>query len=376
MFKFFRYASFIVFLSCFLVAWNLESMAWGQTIHVILATDGADVSIGNAVETDRDNMANLFRANVPATNLNLITLEADTMTPDGILQSVENLNIAPNDSIVFYFSGHGAFDVNGEKQFLTLIKGGNLYRETLLKKIEEKKTRLAVLLTDCCNNEINTVAGTRTADSTTYSIQTPGSFSPLFENLFVFCKGTVDLTSSKPGEYSFVIDVKEGSIFTKALIDVANRNKTNSDMYWAEFYNGLFRESGVIFSKKFPKGAKGNVGGLQFEQHTQTVHKYHLPGTDSMQNNSIQPLEREGPRLGLRAVNHDGTGVRTTAIAPNSPASRADIVVGDIITAINGGAVTNETSYSDAVDQSPKTMTLTLKKEDGSNKNVTIELKW
>lgn len=379
MFNFCRYTFLVTLFGCFLITVNFGSAAWGQAIHIILAADGADANIGNAVKTDLDNMTNLFRANVPVANLNLIALDANAMTPDGMLRSVENLNVAPNDAIVFYYSGHGAFDVNGGRQFLELTVGGKLYRDTLLAKIEEKKPRLAVLLTDCCNNEVNTVPGTRSV-GVVAPIQTPRSFSPIFENLFVFCKGTVDLTSSQPGELSFVLDVANGSVFTKALIDVVNHNKTNIDMYWNDFSDRLGRESNRIFREKYPSGVKIPEAlkgpGAPDIQTSQTVFKYRLPGEE----NSLQPAAtqsvREGPRLGLRAVNHENVGVRITAIAPNSPASRADIAVGDIVTAINGGTVRNETNYSDAVDGSPKTMELSLQKADGTSKTVTIEMGW
>ena len=379
MYKFFQYTSLLVFLGYFLIVGNFGSKAWGQTIHVILAADGADGKIGTAVKADQENMKNLFQGNVPAANLNLVTLDADSMTPDGMLQSVDGLTVAPHDTVIFYYSGHGAFDTDDKRQFLALTKGGNLYRETLLTKMEGKNPRLTVLLTDCCNNQVNNVPGTRSFGIAATPPRSPENFSPLFENLFVFCKGTVDLTSSKPGEFSFVIDIKDGSIFTKALIEVVNHNKTNSDMYWSVFYERLGDRSQAIFREKFPIGVKIpdtlKGPGIPDVQTAQTVYEYRLP----VEGNSLTPVlepVREGPRLGLRAVNHEGKGVRITGIAPNSPASKAGIVVGEIVTAINGKEIGNEISYSDAVDASPKMMTLTLQKTDGTSRTVSVEMGW
>jgi S1-C subfamily serine protease len=78
----------------------------------------------------------------------------------------------------------------------------------------------------------------------------------------------------------------------------------------------------------------------------------------------------------LRAANHEGIGVRITAIAPNSPASRAGFNVGEIITAINGGAVRNEATFSDAVDNSARTMSVTLRNENGTTRTLTVEMGW
>lgn len=379
--KFVRSIVFIVSLGCFLATGTLGTTVLGQTIHVILAADGTDTNIGNAVRADQANMSHLFQSNVPAANLNLIALDPSTLTLEGMLQAVERLNVAPNDTVVFYYSGHGAFDANGGKQFFELSNNrGKLYRETLLAKMEEKKPRLAVLLSDCCNNVINTVPGVREV-GVTPQIRAPGNFSPLFENLFVFCSGVVDVTSSRPGEFSFTINSKDGSIFTKALIDVANQSKANDSMYWQVFHDSLSRETNKIFREGHPSGVripgtfkaeleKANGGHpVPDVQMSQTVHKYQLPGEGEV----TTPVVQEGPRLGLRAANH-ADGVQITAIHPNSPASRTNIVVGEIITAINGGAVHNETNYSEAVDHSPKTMILTLKREDGTTRTVTVEM--
>jgi S1-C subfamily serine protease len=108
---------------------------------------------------------------------------------------------------------------------------------------------------------------------------------------------------------------------------------------------------------------------------TQTVNKYRLPRGSGDPTLPVEPV-REGPRLGLRAADHEDTGVRITAIAPNSPASRAGFNVGEIITTINGGAVRNEATFSDAVDNSARTMSVTLQTAEGATRTVTVEMGW
>ena len=377
MFRFFRYTSLIVFLGCCLVTWNFGSTALGQTVHVILAADGADGQIGSAVKTDLEKMIELFQTNVPAANLSLLTLDAETMTPDGILRSVETLNVNSNDTVVFYYSGHGAFDTKTQKQFFALTERGNLYREMVVAKIAEKSPRLSVLLTDCCNNNVN-VAGTRRTGVSNV-VKTPNNFSPLFENLFVFCKGTVDLTSSKPGEFSWAIDSVHGSVFTLAFVELSNNNKTNGDLYWKEFAEKLGSRTQEIFLEKVPRETRTKAG-----QTKQSVYVHSLPGMADVNHDTQASAipdtapRPSGPRLGLRAVDYVGngvTGVRVTEIVPNSPAAKAGILVGEIVTEINGGEVKNETTYSDAVDGSPKTMEMKLIK-DGSNRTITVELGW
>jgi len=379
MFKLFRQ---IMILNCFLIAGNFHSTTWGQTIHAILAADRADAKIGRGVTIDLENMMHLLRSNIPPANLNLVILDVNSMTPDGMLDAVDRLTVDPNDTILFYYSGHGALDARNQKQFFALTKGGNIYRETLLTKIEEKLPRLAVLLSDCCNNEADGV-GVRSATlRNTPILKTPGSFSPLFENLLVFCKGTADLTSSKPGEYSFVDNKNpsRGSFFTWALVELFDRNKTNEDLDWLAIPEKLGSRVQAAFRESFPEIAKdiankGQAGG----QSGQTLYVYKLPGMSATPTSDTVPAPvavPTGPRLGLRAIAHDGGGVQITEIAMDAPARKAGFLVGEIITEINGTEIRNETDYSDAIDNSPKMMEVKLRRADNSSRTFTVELGW
>ena len=381
MLKIFRHTSSFVFLSCFFLVWNFGLTAWGQTIHVILATDRADTNLGKHIEIDLDNVTHLFRSNVPAENLNLVVLENESMTPDLILQSIDKLNVEANDAIVFYYSGHGAYDVKTQKQFLQLEGRGLLYRETLLAAITKKSPRLTVVLTDCCNNKVIATSSTRSVRPVYRHTKSPNSFSPLFENLFVFCKGTADITSSKIGEYSFIDTKSRGSCFTWPLVELLDNNKTNEDLFWKDVAEKLGPRVQEAFRDAYPRGYEG--------QTKQSVYVYSLPGmtgveldmlaadttTQAAPSSDATPPSRS-PRLGLRAISHEGGGVRITELAANSPAAKADFTIGEIIIEINGQEIKDETDYSKAVDDSPKRMEMKLKKANQSTRTVVVELGW
>ena len=397
--KFLRYISLTIILNCFLIVGCFNSTAWGQTIHVILAADVSCNSIGRGVEVDLEQMTRLFQSNIPPANLNLVTIPSESMAPSGMLAAVNNLNVDSNDTIVFYYSGHGSFDVGTQRQFFNLTRGGNLYRETLLTAIKEKAPRLTVLLTDCCNNNV-TVAGTRSAERLVFhSGRTPNSFSPLFENLFLFCTGVVDITSSKPGEYSFA--TQRGSTFTTPLVELLDSYKTNEEMHWNEVVAKLAPRVQEAFLAVFPRDRfpRGFVGPGVDGQTSQSVYVHSLPGMrgvelDALANNIINtpapvpvpapapnPVPtpdppRVGPRLGLRAIDHDGNGVRITEIVSSAPATRAGFIVGEIITEINGRAIRNEADYSNAIDNSPRMMEVRLRRADNSTRTLTVELGW
>lgn len=371
-----RFSRRVLFVWGLLFFLSVSSISNGQTLHVILAVDrDSRAELGESMKVDLENMIWLFRTNVPQQQLNLVTPEVDAITPEGILASIEKLEVEPNDAIVFYYSGHGAFDKEAKKQILQMEGRGNLFRDTLVAKIDAKVPRLAVILTDCCNVQVQNASATRDLQNTPQRfVKVPSSFSPLFENLFVTCKGKVDITSSKLGEYSFVDTAKpsRGSCFTWPLVAFLSDNKTNEDLYWKDVVDKIGPKVQEAFSTAYPKGYSG--------QMKQSVYVYGLPGVPRLELDPLPapdvPLLPNTPRLGLRAINHEGGGVRITGVVPKSPAATSDVEIDEIVTAINGKPIANESDYSAAVDASPKKMELHVKKSQGTTRTVHIDLAW
>jgi S1-C subfamily serine protease len=132
--------------------------------------------------------------------------------------------------------------------------------------------------------------------------------------------------------------------------------------------NEAFRES-------FPNGYKG--------QMSQTIVAFSYPGKQDHLNpkpentNNSSTEEKKGYRFGVRAVAHQGGGMRMLEIIENSPAQRSGLEVGDVILEINGKVINSEKEYSDAVDASGKKMQVKLiNTRDGKTITPTIELGW
>ena len=321
-------------------------------IHLIIATD-ARAGFGANLVADMKNMERVFRQNVPSSRLEIMVMEPKTVTPDSILETIDAVKSNETDTLVFYYSGHGANDdKNGGHYFQLRDKNGKtaeLQRRTLLAKMKTKPARLNVVLTDCCNLD-STSSGT----SKQMTVTSPGRISPLFETLFIKSEGTVDITSSKRGEASFLdtTDKKRGSCFTYPLVELLEKHRENASVTWPRFVDELRANVQKAFLESWPDGYKFNEAGMgTYVQRTQTVQVYGmLPGEESARSN----ISEGGPRFGVRAVNHQGLGVRITQVVPNAPGHRAGFEVGDIILEINGKKVSNETDYSDLIDASPK----------------------
>lgn len=366
-----RYLYSLLFIALFLPC---SLRAAEPMIHVVIAADGR-AGFGTNLVADYKNMERVFKENVPNSRLNLIPIEMDAITPDKILQSVNRIELAEGDTLVFYYSGHAANDAgNGGQYFQIRDESGKaveLQRRTLLATLKGKKARLTVLLTDCCNIEQQSSGESK---ETVQPSASPEKILPLFEALFIKPEGTVDITSSKRGEASFVDSTakKRGSCFTWSLVALLEKHRNNESMTWTDFVAELKIDVQKAFLESHPEGFKFDppLNGITL-QKTQTIEIYGtLPGTASA-SVAIQ----QGPRFGIRAVNNPGGGVRITEVAPNAPGHRAGFEVGDVILEINGTPIQNEQDYSKAVDASPKTMTAKVRNvHDGKTFDTTFEL--
>ena len=227
-------------LLVFTLSLSFSVHASEPTIHVIIASD-ARAGFGENLIADYNNIERLFKENVPKDRLHLIALEMGEITPDKIIQTVNWIELTAGDTLVFYYSGHAAHDAGNGGQYFQLKdeqgKAVELHRRTLLTTLKGKKARLTVLLTDCCNIEKKA----ETTEKSMQNIVLPEKFSPIFEALFVKPEGTVDITSSKLGEASFVdaTEKKRGSCFTWPLVDLFEKHRDNVTITWQEFTTEL-----------------------------------------------------------------------------------------------------------------------------------------
>ena len=355
------------------IVFGCAATAAAQTIHLIVAADlrGGDnaadsgASWRRGIVQDADNVKEVFMAQVPARNLHIVEVSGEETTPDAILDAVNTLDVQPNDSLVFYFSGHAAYDDRrdvGHYFQLSTRRGrpAPLSRTAVLRAMTQKKGRLNVLLTDCCSTFSNLP---RSESFAVHAVIRPAEFSPLMRRLFLLPTGTVDLTSSQVGELSFVDSTgkNRGSCFTWPLVELMAEKELSDEITWRDFVRLLTVRVNQAFHECFPDGYKS---GGTVVQTAQTVHAFELP---------YDGPERF-PRFGARALSIRPSGVRLTGVAQGSPAENAGLHVGDVVHIINGVTIRNEFDYSEAIDRSPTEMTIDYRDKSGENKKVIVTL--
>jgi len=232
-------------------------------IHLILAADVSSTdTVGSVVAADTYNLRKLLENNVAGSQLNIIDLQdkrrGSQLTEEDMLQGIRNLNTNSDDTIFFFYSGHGAYDtVKG--QYFALASQEQVLRSDLLASMKNKNVRLSILISDCCYNQADlTAKHARPAQVKGTSTATMKGLRPLVEVLFFETKGVVDITASEKGTYGFIFPanarmengVNKGSVFTWNLHEVLKREMCTSKD-WTTIFDSVREETNKDFQKVF-----------------------------------------------------------------------------------------------------------------------------
>lgn len=312
-----RYA-FCLFVSTMtLLSCNMASTtaAYAQNLHAILVADLSPSAewgkYTGAVAMDITQVSVMLSMNMPESRLQILPMrieENQDSTPENILAAIESVQVRPEDSLLFYYTGHGAADDQGH--YLSLARG-KLYRKKLLSALQKKEAKMTTLITDCCNTRSDGYMYAAPA----FQVEPPSQPTALFNALFLSPTGVVDIISSSPGESAFFTPVDEqrdefpSSIFTKELTTWVDQHKAHPHT-WDDIVRAVSLRVHNSFHSHYPKGASVAKGGIV--QKEQNVFAIQYPG--------IPPAT--GPRTGLVVRDFQGKGAVITEVAPKSPATQ------------------------------------------------------
>jgi hypothetical protein len=219
-------------------------------VHLIAVGDTLDKDIGKFVREDLGSLISTFEHIGKKSLLKPVILEDAYCNPTAIHESLNSLKIQPDDAVIFYFTGHGAYD-QGNGQFLQiprLGKDGDVSRDQLRDKIkgwvDARQIRLGVIMTDMCNlqkiiampNEIGTGAKQGENKELIEDL-------PLFRSLFVDSEGFVDVSSASPNEAAATYpklrftdgkEMADGSIYSTVFSKLLE-NQSNDSLSWNTF---------------------------------------------------------------------------------------------------------------------------------------------
>lgn len=190
--------------------------ASAQTLQAILIADTNDASIGISVKKDFDNLKRVVQnvATYTGMKLELQALEGAQVTLANMRAAVNNVKVGTNDTVLFYYSGHG-FRTQASKSkypYLYVSQQGQAFEE-IIGELRKKTPRLLIAVTDSCNNlaDLPVAAAMR-------AMSAPPDFKKTYSRLWLDAAGEIIIASSSEGEYAWGDD-DVGGYFTKRFLE-------------------------------------------------------------------------------------------------------------------------------------------------------------
>jgi hypothetical protein len=314
-------------------------------VHIVLVGDTrSNLEERGWITHDLRNVRTGLTQSIPADRRTVTEITGDEVTPQGILDRINGLAVGPNEGVLFYYTGHGAWDVQRDLPYLQLGPDARrLYRKDLLAALKGKNAALTVVLTDCCSSFDRQAGPAR--ERRTAPVRAGGDLSPVARCLLFQHRGLVDVTAAEKGTSGWCHD-ECGSLFTYALVNVLwNRPLAQLDadgdgfLTWEEFFPQLRDETDHAFKRLY-----GRVG----EVTAQRPLAFLLPkgpGADGTRPEG-------GWKLGAR-LTQAPNGIRVVAVTPGSPAEKVGLEAGDVIVSVNGEPARDLDGFARLLDAAP-----------------------
>ncbi len=222
-----------------------------KKIRALLAIDTEADDLKASVLQDMRNIKMILDAYVPDNMRGEITvLEGKQVTRQAILDHYRRMPLVPDETLLFFYAGHGAIDNKGD-HFLLLQKGKDpLYRKDVVQAMKSRKPGLVVLLTDCCSIKLKTRLTSKHGDRLVLEPRP----HPVIRCLFFQHRGVVNITAAQDGAGSWGDD-RQGGIFTRSLCGLLKDDLKNLDsnkdhfLSWKEFFSHLERKTEETYEK-------------------------------------------------------------------------------------------------------------------------------
>ena len=205
----------------------LHLTARAQTLHAIVFCNTIDQSIGKSMQVELDNVTNKIETICALLDYDkdIHRIDGPNCTKKNLKEVIDEMDVEENDVVLTFYGGHGTHAPNNESDPWPQYCMNTGFEDqdnwvpmaALARWVQEKKPRLAVILSNCCN----VIQGSTTikplwamgGDYTSLDGVNAENYKKLFAG-----KGLVMATSSKVPEPSWCNAVA-GGLFTCDLIE-------------------------------------------------------------------------------------------------------------------------------------------------------------
>ena len=232
----------------------------------------ANNAIAQSVRVDLATMTRLTHALEQAKVMPVqrVVLQGSRASSANVWKAISKLDVGPDDTLMFYFSGHGSND--GKRSLLYAVDEVDLDRARLERELLAKKARLTLILTDACNSFIDDDARSRAFMG---AQKRAPDFTAEWTSLFVTQRGVVHIAAASPGEYAWS-DNDEGGAFTHSLVDEGLLKRPGAT--WSDVFEQSKKRTMASFNA-FPRQQRAKL--LEEGISSQTPKAYKLSVQDA-----------------------------------------------------------------------------------------------
>lgn len=238
----------ITFLIIVCVASFFSSSIFSREVHLLTMADTDDPSIGFFTAKDASRVTCFFSkiaelAKIPFQDC---YLSGSNLTIPNVEAWIENEHIAPDDVIIFYYSGHG---FRKWKDHVIWPRGAFSFKKEevnffkLMEKLFNKSAAFCLVLFDCCNDFSKRRFQKRLDEDDSQITIDPQLVAIASKKLFFHKYGFVVACSAAPGETSnagFEVKdeqrINEGSTFTILFLEMLKFHIQEGILKWEKIF--------------------------------------------------------------------------------------------------------------------------------------------
>jgi hypothetical protein len=211
------------------------------TLHAILAGNTLDDYIGPAVTQDLEQFRQELQIIAEATEMLVrrVELTGTQLRKSTLIDTISGLQPAPDDAVLFYFSGHGfSLQAKDKWPYMAMLDDEALDEKWVFDTLAATQPRLLLAIADSCNNLIPEAYAPDV--SVERRFKRSGDARENYRALFLHARGAILASSSQHNEVSSTL--KNGSAFTRQFFSALHNAVASSrQATWQDVMDAAIR---------------------------------------------------------------------------------------------------------------------------------------
>ena len=242
-------------------------------IHFLCVVDSNAPNIGEDASASGDLVRTSLFSSIAKGTLTEKRLEGRQVTIDGLQRAITSLKVAPSDTVVFYYCGHGNYSNVTGSSLRFFAESKNLQFSTVKRWLQAKRPRFLLTLNDSCSVKRRG----RVLFPAPYPFQ-PDESSEIADRLFIQNTGWFHINSSSASEFALsrsgALDaeasdngftVVPGTPFAWSFYERITGNQ-HVDFTWERFTRNVRDDVAKRFRDTYPQGYRVLGRKPQFRQ--------------------------------------------------------------------------------------------------------------